>query len=298
MCGKCKNNSCSGGCCDPSLEGLASKIASFEGILNTLAGLVRFLKGHPIIAIDHPSDIAQFNASTGEGFNDWIGWGVCNGIAYPSPTGPVATPDLRDRFLTMAGGTYAVGDIGGANTVTLIIPQLPKHNHALTDPGHTHVVNDAGHTHGITDPGHTHAAVASPHQHSFTSDPSAHSHSYEDHERTTIWVGCIAAGPTGTVMYKNTSSTVPGDVELANDNDSSATRTTANATLTISGTTDQTTETVAISTSLTGIVVSSAVTGVTNQTALTGITLADTGDDKEHENRPPYYACIFVKKIF
>jgi microcystin-dependent protein len=295
-CGKKSCNTCNNG----SSAALASQVQSLTELLNGIANLTKWLKGHPIIAIDNADDIASFDATSGVGSGNWLGWGICNGTNYASPAGPVNAPDLRDRFLTGIGGTYVVGDIGGENFHQLSIPELPIHNHALTDPGHTHVVNDPGHAHGITDPGHTHVAVASPHQHSFTSDPGgAHSHTYDDHERTTIWVGCITAGPLGTVMYKNTSSTVPGDVELANDNDSSTSRTTsASSNFTIGGTTDQTTETIAVSTEVTDITVQINATGITNQTAVTGISLADTGSDQTHENRPPYYACLFVKKIY
>jgi microcystin-dependent protein len=47
-------------------------------------------------------------------------------------------PDFRDRFLVGAGTTYAVGDTGGADSVTLTVGQLPAHSHGVTDPGHTH----------------------------------------------------------------------------------------------------------------------------------------------------------------
>lgn len=42
------------------------------------------------------------------------GWVLCNGTA--------GTPDLRDRFVVGAGGTYAVNSTGGATS----------HNHAIT----------------------------------------------------------------------------------------------------------------------------------------------------------------------
>jgi microcystin-dependent protein len=43
-------------------------------------------------------------------------------------------PDLRSRVPihmgTGGGGTYALGSTGGAETVTLTIPQIPAHNHS------------------------------------------------------------------------------------------------------------------------------------------------------------------------
>ena len=49
------------------------------------------------------------------------GWALCDGSN--------GTPDLRDRFIVGAGGSYNVGDTGGANTVTLSSSQMPYHRH-------------------------------------------------------------------------------------------------------------------------------------------------------------------------
>lgn len=60
------------------------------------------------------------------------GWALCDGTN--------GTPDLRDRFVVGAGGGYAVGAIGGANTVvpvgtvgstTLTLSQIPPHSHQV-----------------------------------------------------------------------------------------------------------------------------------------------------------------------
>jgi microcystin-dependent protein len=61
--------------------------------------------------------------------------------------GTNGTPDLRDKFIVGAGGTYAVGATGGAATVTLTAAQIPSHTHAAgtlatTSAGaHSHVTN-------------------------------------------------------------------------------------------------------------------------------------------------------------
>lgn len=64
-------------------------------------------------------------------------WYLCNGLN--------GTPDLRDRFVVGAGGNYAKGATGGANSVTttasitigsttLTTAQIPKHTHStITD---------------------------------------------------------------------------------------------------------------------------------------------------------------------
>lgn len=72
-----------------------------------------------------------------------------SGAANAIPSGFVlcdgtnSTPDLRDRFVVGAGSTYAVGDTGGAASVSLTEANLPAHSHTatVTDPGHTHTTS-------------------------------------------------------------------------------------------------------------------------------------------------------------
>ncbi len=74
------------------------------------------------------------NPSTGEPDTSWH---VCNG----DKVGDIQTPDLRDRFVVGAGGSYAAGSKGGAAT----------HTHGYSDvPSHTHTMGSAGaHAHGV-----------------------------------------------------------------------------------------------------------------------------------------------------
>lgn len=51
------------------------------------------------------------------------GWALCNGAN--------GTPDLRDRFIVGAGSKYAVGNKGGADSVTLTVNQIPAHTHTI-----------------------------------------------------------------------------------------------------------------------------------------------------------------------
>lgn len=44
--------------------------------------------------------------------------------------GSNGTPDLRNRFVVGAGSSYALGNTGGANTVTLNTNQIPSHAHS------------------------------------------------------------------------------------------------------------------------------------------------------------------------
>ena len=60
-----------------------------------------------------------------------VGWALCDGRN--------GTPDLRDRFIVGAGGSYNVGDTGGMKEVTLTTSQLPEHTHTgSSDPAGTH----------------------------------------------------------------------------------------------------------------------------------------------------------------
>lgn len=52
------------------------------------------------------------------------GWALCDGTS--------GTPDLRNRFIVGAGSTYAVGDTGGANSVTLTVNDIPSHTHTFS----------------------------------------------------------------------------------------------------------------------------------------------------------------------
>ncbi len=49
--------------------------------------------------------------------------------------GTNGTPDLRDKFVAGAGGTYAVNAQGGSNTVTLTLSQMPSHSHRFNSNG-------------------------------------------------------------------------------------------------------------------------------------------------------------------
>jgi microcystin-dependent protein len=68
-------------------------------------------------------------------------WALCNGTTY----GSITTPDLRDRFIVGAGSSYAIGNTGGAPTVTLQTTEIPAHTHDVTystAQGDTHACSD------------------------------------------------------------------------------------------------------------------------------------------------------------
>jgi microcystin-dependent protein len=80
------------------------------------------------------------------------GWHICDGSAHGSATlqaltGSANTPDLRDRFIVGVGTSYVRGNTGGASTVTLTEAQsgLRLHNHGAYSVG-----EGEEHTHGGT----------------------------------------------------------------------------------------------------------------------------------------------------
>lgn len=258
MC-KCGKTKCN---CDSTSKDLAqldNKVSELQEQLDTLLDAAKFLTcGHPILMIENAEDIEAFDTETGEGEECWKGWALCIGNQHKTSKGKkITTPNLLDRFIVAAGSSYDVGDTGGANTVTLTTAQIPSHTHAVTDSGHNHGVNDPGHTHGVNDPGHNH-------------DQDPHDHDYKD---ATFFI----PSPGGFDAENGTSG---NNLLGTPDND----RTTAPATAT-----NQEAET--------GISIQSANTDVTLDDAQTGITLANTGGGEAHENRPPYYALVFVMKI-
>lgn len=69
-------------------------------------------------------------------------------------------PDLRGRSPLGANGTYPLGSAGGAATHTLVLSEIPSHNHTVdshthTGPSHTHDMQNhrhdmKNHTHSMT----------------------------------------------------------------------------------------------------------------------------------------------------
>lgn len=67
------------------------------------------------------------------------GWNLCDGAN--------GTPDLRNRFIVGAGGSYNTGDTGGVESVTLSTSELPEHSHGS---GSLSTSTDGYHSHKVT----------------------------------------------------------------------------------------------------------------------------------------------------
>jgi microcystin-dependent protein len=287
MCKKCGNNSCGGGCKKSSNSGsdlanALNQLADLSDKITAISNSVKmFTCMHPIVMLQNADDIALFDLDTGLGSGCAENWAVCDGKTQYSPTDGknIVLPNLLDKFVVAAGETYAVNDTGGANTVTLDVTMIPAHNHGITDPGHTHTVTDPGHTHSGSQGAHTHSVTFPTHTHTFTTNTTgAHTHS-------------VAVDNQGTGLRGSgeTTTATPGVTTYGTDSQGNHYHT---GTTDASGGGTQTTTSVAPS-----ITIANAFTGITVASATTSITTTNTGGGLAHENRPPYYALLFVMKL-
>jgi hypothetical protein len=84
--------------------------------------------------------------STGLGVGPLTGWALCNGNN--------GTPDLSDRFVMGTTASSTLKSIGGANSYTLSVSQLPPHSHTISwDGSHQHTISgDGAHSHRVWGP--------------------------------------------------------------------------------------------------------------------------------------------------
>jgi len=178
--------------------------------------------------------------------------------AFAICDGSNGTPDMRDRFVVGAGGSYTQKTFGpqapGApvsttndtlslqfSSVRLTVDEMPIHNHNYTEPN-----NGAGHNHGYTEPnngdGHTHG----PNSGFIT-------------KLVKFWGG----GGSGFDSEKIATSDMdeyPEDSEYRKK-------------------------------------VDKAKTGISINHQTTGITISDKGGSMKHENRPPYIALGYIMRV-
>ena len=66
------------------------------------------------------------------------------GNTYGGDATSYGLPQLNNNVVVGSGDSFAIGDIGGASTVTLAVGEIPSHNHSASnptviDPSHSHV---------------------------------------------------------------------------------------------------------------------------------------------------------------
>lgn len=280
LCNKCKKKSCSG--CGSSVSQTENQISQLQDAVNTLTeNLKAFLCGNPILLVQTTKDIACFDINTGLGAGCWDGWAICDGAQHPMPSNPkllTQTPNFVDRFIVQATGNYLVNDTGGLDEVILTTPQLPAHTHTVNDAGHTHAVTDPGHDHPVTDPGHGHGGSGGSHTHTFSTNSAGF------HEHSTGVIG-ITDGGGGTGANVRTSDAIPGNA------------TTTDGLHSHTGTTDPSASGITIGSAFTGVDVTDSFTGITIASSDSSIIIDPEGNGDSHENRPPYYACLYVIKL-
>lgn len=272
----CESSSNSG-----SSATMANQLADITTTIETIKENIKaFTCGKPILLIVDADDIATFSIATGAGSGCWDKWALCDGKTHydPKTKKNVTTPNFIDKFVIMALGDLEPGDTGGEKEVTLTTPQLPVHNHTVSDPGHSHDIQDPGHTHGVADPGHSHTGSSSPHTHTFdTSIIGGHEHS------------------TGTIGISDDDG---GDVAVRLSNADPGSSTSTAGEHSHSGTTDSTAAGITTESANTGISTQSAFVGIEEtEDETTGISVAVTGEGLPHNNMPPYFAAIYVIKI-
>lgn len=192
-------------------------------------------------------------------------WALCDGTN--------GTPDLRGLFVVGAGGTYAPGDTGGANNVTLSTSQIPSHTHGASSGA------AGGHTHTAS------SGTAGNHNHSGSTDTDTHSHSgstnvtgshtHEINRRTSggSRTGAFAEGNNAGTFTSGSGGSHSHSLNINSDSHSHSLNINSNGAHTHSIT----------------------VNPVSSHNH--SVTVENTGGGGSHENRPPYYALAFIMNI-
>ncbi len=218
-------------------------------------------EGMPLGAIIMWSGDIDTNGNPVIGGTPDTNWQICDGSNF--------TPDLRDRFVVGSGYSYSTGNMGGANSATLGVSEMPSHNHSFSDTSSS----DGGHTHYFSDTssfdgGHTHYFSAT------SSWNGSHYHSHTDrYVNDTQMAGSVfgvVANDSWTNRTRYTSTVGSHTHSVGGNTDSKAGHTHS-----VGGNTDS---------------------EASHTHSVSGNT-GNKGGNSAHENRPLYYALAFIMKI-
>lgn len=207
------------------------------------------------------------------------GWFLCDGGN--------GTPDLTDRFVVGAGVSYAPGDEGGAERVSLSEGELAPHTHGAGGLG---TLGAGGHSHDIS------IGAAGSHTHNaFTELGGEHDHDIESaliqFPPTFDEFGNIITQPLlssidfpGTPNYPKTRYLLHGYFTEADPDTESNTELsdTHFHEFTTNDANDHTHD--------------YSLSSVSNHTHQVNGTTGSAGSGASHENRPPYYALAYIMK--
>ena len=230
------------------------------------------------------------------------GWALCDGQN--------GTPNLIDKFIM---GATASGATGGANSKTLTTNEIPAHNHPAGTIGASHVHTFAGsgshshpagtlaignhthsdgslavssHNHSFSD-AHTHTISGGNHRHSIQAGKLPYLVPLSNYQQSNYNIIAAASSASGSHTFHSTyTDPVPNST-----NSGTASGTTGNKSVSVSGSTGNPTNT-----SLSGTTGAATVnvSGTTGAASMSGTSGSQGGGDA-FDNRPAYYAMAFIQ---
>ena len=225
------------------------------------------------------------------------GWTLCDGTN--------STPDLRDRFIVGATGSYPFASTGGSKDAV-----VPNHTHIATGTSTFSGSQLAAHSHtfaGTALATHTHAftgTALATHSHAFTGNPlSTHAHTTNDpgHDHNFLREA-YATGASGAFAMHKTSqqvttvnATAPSTTGITLNAASAGTPAGTNSG-TSAGTPAGTNSGTSAGTPAGTIDTVSA--GTPAGTIGTTVTIAAAGVSVTNANLPPYFALCYIMKTY
>lgn len=126
-------------CIGDSLTKINQNAQNFDGRITTLESEVDSLQSNVVginTEINGIFKTGMIMMWSGSISNIPSGWVLCNGQS--------GAPNLTNRFIVGAGGSYQTGSTGGADAVRLTVQETPSHSHTYSDYYQTTAVTRPG----------------------------------------------------------------------------------------------------------------------------------------------------------